>query len=346
MKVCVFGAGAVGSNIAAHLLRASTARVAIVARGPHLDAMRRRGLTLRSDADAFTVETPLATDDPGSLGPQDLVLVTLKAVSLPSCAAAIGRLLAPGGAAAFLSNGVPWWWRHGLDDAPATLPLLDPDGALWRDVGPERSLGGVIYSPNEIVEPGVVVNRARSRFVFGAPKAGPNPMLDRTVALFRAAGMEAQASADIRREIWLKLLLNAPGNPLAALTRLTAGERAEDEGLVAVASAIIREVLAVAAAEGWDLAADVDVDAAVRPAGALGGGRPSMLQDVLAGRPTEVEALLGQPAAFAKAHGLATPVVDVVLALMRGLTGRSGRAAPETCPRYQQKSGAPAPCVA
>src|SRR6476661_5011818 len=167
MKVCVFGAGAVGSNIAAHLLRAGTAEVALVARGRHLEAMRQRGLTLKSASETFTVDAPLATDDPGSLAPQDLVLVTLKTVSLTPCAPAIARLLAPGGAALFLANGIPWWWRYGRDAEPATLPLLDPEGALWRDVRPDRSLGGVIYSPNEIAEPGVVVNRARSRFVLG-----------------------------------------------------------------------------------------------------------------------------------------------------------------------------------
>jgi 2-dehydropantoate 2-reductase len=327
MKVCVFGAGAVGSNIAAHLLRAGQAEVAVVARGAHLEAMRARGLTLKSANETFTVETPLATDDPASLEPQDLVLVTLKTVSLPGSAAAIGRLIAPGGAAVFLSNGIPWWWNYGRYAEPATLPLLDPDGALWREVRPERSLAGVIYSPNEIVEPGVVANRARSRFVLGAPRSGPHPSLDRAVSLFHAAAVEAQASDDIRREIWLKLLLNAPGNPLAALTRLTAGERAEDEGLASVSAAIIREVLAIAAAEGWDLAAQVDVDAIVRPSAALAGGRPSMLQDVLAGRPTEVGALLGQPVAIARTRGVATPVLDVVLPLMRGLDRavRAGR---------------------
>lgn len=319
MKVCVFGAGAVGSHIAAKLLRAGAAETSLVARGAHLEAMRRNGLTYVGEEERFTVPVPQATDDPATLPPQDLVLVTLKAVSLPQSAAAIGRLIAPGGAAVFLLNGIPWWWRHGLDAQPATLPLLDPEGRLWSDVRPERALAGVIYSPNEITEPGVVSNRARSRFVLGAPDNRISPALENALRVFEQAGLTAERSPDIRRDIWKKLLLNAPGNPLSALTRLTAGERGEDEGLFEVGKALVREALAVAKATGWDLGDDVDVEGIVRPKGTLGGGRPSMLQDILAGRPTEVAALLEQPAAFGAEHGVATPVMDVVAPLVRGL---------------------------
>jgi 2-dehydropantoate 2-reductase len=240
----------------------------------------------------------------------------------------LDRLLAPGGIAVFLNNGIPWWWRAGHADA-APLPLLDPTGDLWRLVRPERTVGGVIYSPNEIVEPGVVAHTARNQFRLGTVDGRPAGDAQRVADLFQRAGMEAAVVPDIRREVWLKLLLNAPGNPICALTRLSAGARAADPDLAELGVTIVLEVLAVARAEGWDLEGDVDLEEFRRPPGpGRGAGRPSMLQDVLAGRPTEVESILGQVQVFAREHGVPVPAIDVVLPLMRGLdravSGRSG----------------------
>lgn len=318
MSICIYGAGAVGSHIAAKLLRAGQ-EVALVARGPHLAAMKERGLTFQGVGEAFTVPVPVATDDPATLPAQDIVVVTLKTVSLPGHAEAIASLLGPGGIAVFMNNGIPWWWE-GARENGGPLPLLDPDGSLWRLVRPERTVGGIIYSPNEIVAPGVVSHSARNRFVLGTADGRPNDDAVRVAECFGQAGMQTDLAEDIRREVWLKLLLNAPGNPLSALTRLTAGERGEDPELAGLAVSIVEEVLAVARAQGWDLADAVDRDEYRHPPKAnRGAGRPSMLQDVLAGRPTEVESILGQVQAFARRDGVAVPVIDVVLPLMRGL---------------------------
>src|SRR5687767_2899380 len=148
MKVCIFGAGAVGGHIATRLLAANADEVSVVARGAVLQAIRSRGFTLRSGGQEITARPENATDDPSTLPPQDLVVVTLKAHAVPAAAAAIARLIdARQGCAIFLLNGVPWWWRHGLSD-PGPLPLLDPDGALWTQVKPERALGCVVHQPN------------------------------------------------------------------------------------------------------------------------------------------------------------------------------------------------------
>ena len=318
MTICIYGAGAVGSHLAAKLLRAGQT-VAVVARGAHLAAMRDSGLTFRGTEETFTVPVPVATDDPASLPPQDFVVVTLKTVAHPEHAGRIAALLSPGGTAAFLCNGIPWWWTAGRPDA-APMPLLDPDAALWREVGPERTVAGVIYSPNELVAPGVVVHSARHRLVFGAPLPGSHDRAVALAGLMGQAGMGAEVAPDIRREVWRKLLLNAPGNPLCALTRLTAGQRFADPDLVELGIRIVAEVVAVAAADGCDLQAEVDLNALrATPAARWGTGRPSMLQDVLAGRPMEVESILGQTAAFARRLGIATPTIDVVLPLLRGL---------------------------
>ncbi|WP_395453762.1 ketopantoate reductase family protein (plasmid) [Azospirillum melinis] len=327
-RICIFGAGAVGSHVAAKLLHAGVPGVGVVARGPHLAAMRGHGLTFRSDREEFRVAVPVATDDPSTLPPQDVVVVTLKAPALPPAAGALARLLAPGGVAVFLLNGIPWWWNHGLregglPEGGGPLPLLDPDAALWRNVGPARALGGVVMSPNEIVEPGVVVHGAHSRFTIGEPDGGDSPRARGLVELFTGAGMPALLSTDIRTDIWRKLLVNAPGNPLAALTRLSAKDRAADPELAELGRRIAGEVAGTARALGYDLpphgdAADPMADSMVWAA-TRSETRPSMLQDVLLGRSTEVECLLGQVQAFARERSVATPVIDIVLPILRGL---------------------------
>jgi 2-dehydropantoate 2-reductase len=322
MKICIYGAGAIGGHIAARLLRADLAQVSLVARGAHLAAIQDKGLTLQEPDHAFTVALPpgRATDDSRSLPPQDLVIVTLKTGAQAAAAQALNRLLAPQGAVLFINNGIPWWWSHGLPGAQAgSLPLLDPRGDLWRELGPQRVLGGVVYSPNEVAAPGVIAHRSPlNRYLLGEPAGGASARLREIAELFTASGLPAELPSDVRRAVWRKLLLNASANTLSALTQLPNGMRADDAGLRAVAAGIVNEVLDVAAHAGWDLRDEIDVAALVADA-SKPDARPSMLQDVMLRRPLEVEALLGQPQAFARAAGLATPYIDVVLPLLRGL---------------------------
>ena len=327
MKVCIFGAGAVGGHLAARLLAAKADEVAVVARGTMLQAIRSRGLTLRSGGKQISVEVPVATDDPSTLPPQDLIAVALKAHALPAAAAAITKLLAPGGCAIFMLNGIPWWWRHGLPGAGGTLPLLDPDGALWNQVSPERALGCVIHSPNDSVEPGVISHSGPNYLILGEPDNSASARLKAAAEMFGRGGIEIKLADDLRREIWRKLAQNASGNTLAALTRLTLPQLGAEPELRELMVGVMRETLAVAAALGWDLRAEIDVDkVAQRAAGRDAGVRSSMLQDTLQKRPLEADALLGQTQAFAREAGAAVPVIDIVLPLLRGLD-RAQRAA-------------------
>jgi 2-dehydropantoate 2-reductase len=317
MKVCVFGAGAVGGHIATRLLAAQADDIALVARGSTLAAMRERGLKLRSGDGEIAAVPKVVTDDPSSLPPQDVVLVTLKAHAVPGAAAAISRLLAPQGCAVFFLNGIPWWWRHGLPGAGGTLPLLDPEGALWGQVRPERALGCVVHSPNEVTEPAVIVHTGPNHFILGEPDRTQSARLESVAGVLRRGGLDARISADLRRDVLLKLMNNASGNTIAALSRTDLGGLGADDGLRALSVAVINEALAVSAALGWDLRQEVDAE------GLAGRGkpgqRPSMLQDVLQGRAIEVEALLGQVQAFAREKGVAVPTIDVILPLLRGL---------------------------
>ena len=320
MKVCIFGAGAVGGHIATRLINANAKEdeISIVARGAMLKAIRERGLTLRSNGkEEFHVKPKIVTDDPSTLPPQDVVLVTVKAHALSAAAPALGKLIAPDGAAIFLLNGIPWWWRHGQAGAKGTLPLLDPDGALWRDVKPERTLGCVVLSPNDMVEPGVIVHTGAHKLVIGEPDNTTTPRVQAAFDMIKRGGMDAQISNDLRKDIWQKLCLNASGNTVTAMTRNDLAQVGADDGLVTVSVNVMKETLAVAAAQGWDLRAETDCETAARRG--RPGQRTSMMQDALAGRSMECEALMGQTQAFARELGIATPTIDVMLPLLRGL---------------------------
>ncbi|MGZ8269200.1 MAG: ketopantoate reductase family protein [Burkholderiales bacterium] len=325
MKVCVFGAGAVGGHLAARLSAANHAEVSVVARGAQLQAIAERGLLLKSRGQEIRGEPARATDDPTSLPPQDVVLVTMKAHVLPPLADAIARVAAPHGSVVFFLNGIPWWWRHGASGPRGPLPLLDPEGALWTKLR-ERTLGCVVYSPNDLEAPGVIVHSGGNRYVMGEPDGTASARLKAVVDLFCRSGLPAEVSPDVRREIWRKLMSNASTNPLAALTRLGISDIGADEELRAVSIALKNETLAVAAAIGWDLREEMDVEKHARRAVSPGAPRPSMLQDALQGKPLEVEAHLGQTQAFAREAGVPVPCIDVVLPILRGLD-RSLRAA-------------------
>lgn len=327
MKICIFGAGAVGGHVATRLANAGHAEVSLVARGAHLAAIQAKGLTLNNDAgESWHARIRQATDKPDTLPPQDVVLVTLKACALPAQAETIGHLLKPGGAAVFMNNGIPWWWNQGADhdggQGDGSLPLLDPEGGLWSSVRPDRALGAVVYSSNEIESPGVITHRGakRNRFVLGGPRKlgeAQRTRLAEVEALFKASGLPAEVPEDLYREIWHKLLVNTAGNPISALTRLSTAQRALDPELHQVSRGVATEIAEIARVMGWPISPD-----AVTAALDVGKGlniRPSMLQDVLLNRPMEVEALLGQPQRFAREYGILTPYIDVLVPLLRGL---------------------------
>jgi 2-dehydropantoate 2-reductase len=317
MRACIYGAGAIGGHVGVRLIAAQAAEVAVVARGSQLAAIRARGLTLRRGGKDTTVTPAAATDDPATLPPQDLVIVTLKAYAVPGEAGRIARLLAPDAAALFILNGLPWWWNYGLPSDGGALELLDPGGALWTGLGPQRALGCVVYSSNTITAPGMVTHDGGNQWLLGEPDGSDSARLRETVALFKKAGLGTEASRDLRRDIWHKLVLNAGFNPLCALTRRTTGGVVGDRELAATAKGIIEEILAVAAALGCDIRREVDAASLLQSGG--GNWRPSMLQDVDRGRPIEVEAILGQVHEFARTAGIKTPAIESVLPRLRAL---------------------------
>lgn len=318
MKVCIFGAGAVGGHLAARLIAAGKDQVSLIARGPHLEAIKKHGIRLHRGDEVFAGHPFAATDDPDTLEPQDVVIVTLKAQALPAAAATIKRLLAKDGIAVFAINGLPWWWNHGVNENAGHLPLLDPAAELWNLLR-QDTLGCVIYSPNEVTEPGVILGAPGDRWVLGEPDNSDSERLHRVVTLFERAGIQGVASTDVRKNVWQKLVINVGLNPVAALSRLPTVVMTSTQGMKDQMKALMRETLAVARASGYDLADSLDLDELVTPKKRPGSHRASMFQDVLAGRSLESEAILGQLVALAHQLSVPVPKCEIVLELIRGL---------------------------
>jgi 2-dehydropantoate 2-reductase len=319
MKVCIYGAGAVGGHLAARLCAAGKHEISVIARGPQLEAIRQRGLTVSRGEEVHSGRPQHATDDPSTLSPQDVVIVALKAQALPDAAASIEALLAPDGVAVFATNGIPWWWHKGISVPQTPLFPLDPQGELWNRLG-DKTLGCVIYSPNEVIEPGVIRSAPKDRWMLGEPDGSESERLSRVEDIFQTAGIRGVATTDLRYEIWYKLLINCALNPVAALTRLPTPLMNKNPHIIALRKAVMLEVTDIALACGTDLRGKIDLDELCTPTKRSGSNRASMLQDVLAGRSLEHEAILGIAVDLAQEHGVSAPRCELMLGLMRGLS--------------------------
>ncbi|MDH3715052.1 MAG: 2-dehydropantoate 2-reductase [Gammaproteobacteria bacterium] len=314
MRVNVFGAGAVGGNIAARLAAAGNP-ISVVARGESLAAMRRDGILVHAGSNTIHAEVE-ASDDPRDLGAQDVVIVTVKATSPARLAASLAPLVGPDTDVVFAQNGIPWWYRMGLSagrPAPPELGFLDPGGELERLIAAEHIIGGVIYSSNEVTAPGVVVNETPGRNILHLGRADDrsDERLDALRAMLERAGINAPRIDDIRQAIWGKLVVNMSLSVLCLLTGRKATVVREDERLADVFLAIAAEALGIAAAHGIDTRGLDPRSFLVNPPDHL----PSIRQDYDRGRALELDALVLAPQAFGRAAGIETPHLDTIAAL-------------------------------
>lgn len=315
MKICVFGAGAIGGYMGAKLAQAG-AEVSLVARGPHLAAMQANGLRLIEEGGEVTVPVR-AEEDPAALGVQDYVIVTLKAHSVPPVVARMQPLIGPETTIVSGVNGVPWWYFHGVggDLEGTRLASVDPGNVQWDGFGPDRVLGCVVYPAAEVVEPGVVKHIEGNRFSLGEPDGSKS---ERALALSKtlsAAGLKAPVRPRLRDEIWVKLWGNLSFNPISALTHATLDVVCTDPGTRSVARAMMVEAQEIA--ERLGVKFPIDVDRRIDGGAAVGAHRTSMLQDLDAGRPMEIDALVGSVQELGRVVGVATPTIDMVLALVQ-----------------------------
>lgn len=313
MKVCIYGAGAIGGYMAVALADGG-ADVSLVARGPHLAAIRQNGLSLHIGGETRNIAVA-ASDNPADLGPQDYVIVALKAHSVPAVADRMTALFHDRTAVVTAVNGVPWWYFHGLEGplAGTRLESVDPGGAQWRGIGPERAIGCVVYPACEVTEPGIVRHIEGDRFTLGEPSGEKSDRVSALAEAMRAGGLKAPVKPRIRDEIWVKLWGNLSFNPISALTGATLEQICADPGTRAVAKAMMLEGQAIGEKLGVRFA--IDVEKRIDGAAAVGAHKTSMLQDLERGRAMEIDALVTAVQELGRLTETPTPTIDSVLAL-------------------------------
>ena len=317
MKFCIYGAGAVGGLIAGWLAR-SGQTVCVVARGSHLDAIRRDGLRIRDRATGAVESFRIAADsDPAKLGPQDYVIVAVKGQSLTGVSENISFLCSGKTTVVTAMNGVPWWFfdRLKFSDGKQRLESLDPGGKLAGAMPTERIVGCVIHLAASTPEPGLISHNMGNRMIIGEPGGKNTARTSQLAEALKKAGFEVAISDFIEQAFWVKLLGNVSFNPVSALTGSTADRLIEDRQVKAYMVEIMREVLAIGRAVGVD--ADIDPEARIDMARALGKFKTSMLQDLEAGKALEIDGLLAGTLEIAAKAGVRAPYTESLFGLIR-----------------------------
>jgi len=321
VKIAVVGAGAIGAYVGAALARGG-ADVHLIARGEHLAAMRRDGVTVRSPRGDFRAH-PHATDDPAEVGPADIVFLGLKAYSYAGAGDLLRPLLRPGTGVVAAQNGIPWWYFHGLPGPyeGRRVEAVDPGGAVSAVIPPAQAIGCVVYSSTEIESPGVIRHVEGTRYSIGEPDGS---ISDRCIAFSQAmvaGGLKCPIEKDLRSDIWLKLMGNVAFNPISVLTGATMGEIAAHPGTRELVLGMMRETAAIAASLGNP--PRISVERRFEGAARVGDHKTSMLMDFEAGKPLESDALLKAPVELARLAGVPAPNLETVNALIDLLTQNS-----------------------
>jgi 2-dehydropantoate 2-reductase len=326
LRVAVVGAGAIGAYVGAALTRGGS-EVVLIARGPHLKAMQEHGVRVHSPRGDFAAH-PRATDDLAAIQGADVVLVTLKAHSLPALAPRLGELLAGSQTVVIAAqNGIPFWYFQGLPAPWNTwsLETVDPGGRIAEAIGPERAIGCVIYCSTEIEAPGVIRHSEGTRFTIGEPDGSLSERCRRISEAFIAGGLKCPVEADLREQLWVKLLGNAAFNPMSALTRATMAQLGALPETHAVLKAVMEEVAAVATALGVRLSVSVEkrLEGGIR----VGDHKTSMLQDLEAHRRLELECIVGAVVELADRLGIPVPHTRTLYACTKLLDQVAARVA-------------------
>jgi 2-dehydropantoate 2-reductase len=315
MKVCIYGAGAIGGWLGVKLARAGC-EVSVVARGATLEALRAHGLRLQQGEE--TLGAPVqASAAPAELGVQDLVVVAVKAPSMPDVAKQIRPLLGPDTMVLTAMNGVPWWFFQGFGGAYAgtRLNAVDPDGAIAEAVPAKHIIGCVVHASCSLRAPGWVQHHFGNRLIVGEPSGEKTPRVQELVTLLEKAGFETALSEQIQKDAWYKLWGNMTVNPVSALTGATTDRILDDELVRGFISAVMLEAREIGARVGIPIAqTPQDRHQVTRKLGAF---KTSMLQDVEAGKPVELDALVTVVREMGQLTGVPTPFTDALLGLSR-----------------------------
>jgi len=315
MKICIVGAGAIGGTLAARLEQAGE-EVSVIARGPHLAAIHESGLLYRTPETAFTTH-PAASDNPDDFGPQDFVILTVKAPSLPGIAPALAPLIGPETSVVAAMNGIPWWFCDALPEPlkGRSLETVDPGGVQWDKIGPERIIGCVVYPAAEVIEPGVIKHIEGNRFSLGEPSGEKTDRVQALAGELQKGGLRVPIRPRIRDEMWVKLWGNLSFNPISALTGATLEQMCTEPDTRALIKAMMLEAQEVGEKIGVKF--PVDVEKRIEGGKAVGAHKTSMLQDLERGRPMEIDALVAAVSEMGRMTDTPTPNLDGVLALVK-----------------------------
>jgi 2-dehydropantoate 2-reductase len=314
MKICVFGAGAIGGQLGATLAMAGK-DVSLIARGPHLEAMQSNGLRLIDPEGTEHTVKVAASDRPADFGPQDYVFLSTKAYAAADAVEAMQPLLGPDTCVITASNGMPWWYFHKMPGPweGRRISMVDPADAQWNGIGPDRVLGTVLWVSSEVPEPGMVRHTFGNRMPLGEPDGSNSYRVTALAEILNDAGMKSPVRSDIRSEIWLKLWGNSAFNPVSVLTEGTLHDLATDPGVRPVIKQIMTETQAVAEALG--ITFPVNADTRIKMAGDVGAHPTSTLQDLRAGKPLELDALVGAVVEVAKMVDVPAPTLEMIFGL-------------------------------
>ncbi len=327
MRIAIVGAGAIGGYLGARLALAGE-EVTLIARGANLAVIRRDGLTLvHPDGRREIARPALATDDMAAAGPHDVVVAAVKAHQLAAVASGMRALYGPATAVVTAQNGIPWWYfyRHGGPFDGRRIAAVDPDGVIAASIEIDRVIGCVVYPAAELGAPGVVRHIEGNRFTLGEPDGARTERIQALAAAFIRAGLKAPVRANIRDEIWVKLWGNLAFNPISALTRATLDRIVAYPPTRALAAAMMAEAQAIA--ERLGVTFGITIEQRIRAAETVGAHKTSMLQDIEAGRATEIDALVGAVIELGQMVGVATPHLDTVYAAVKLLEQQPPKAA-------------------
>jgi len=316
MKICVYGAGAIGGHILGRLAAKGEAEVSVVARGDTLAALRTKGIRVETPRGEIAGRVR-ASDDPASLGKQDAVIVAVKAPALPAVALGLPALIGPETSVAFVMNGLPWWYLHGaggpLDGT--RLARIDPGDALLNTIGIARTIGGVIYGGCDAIAPGVVrVEAPQTRLILGHPDDRTSPALEALAAALSAEDFIVEASPNIRRDVWAKLQVNITSGLFACLTDKSIRDAYEEPLCQAAVRSLVDETVALAAALGC--VTGFNMDRLSRQAGGQQ-RKTSIALDLELHRPIEFDAMFGAPLELARLLNVPVPIFDLLAGMLK-----------------------------
>lgn len=315
MRICIYGAGAIGGYLGVQLALAGE-DVTLIARGAHLEAMQKNGLKLKIDGEE-RVAHPKSTDDPAQAGIQDTIIITLKAPSVPQIVDSLHPMMDAQTSVVTAVNGIPWWYFYELDSPWRNhlLKSVDPHGRQWEKIGAARAIGCVVYPACEVIAPGIIEHVQGNRFSLGEPNGLKTPRVQQLSKVLIRAGFKAPVRPQIRNEIWVKLWGNLCFNPISALTHATLDTIGTEAGTRKIARTMMLEAQSIGEKLGVQFG--VDVDQRIAGAVAVGSHKTSMLQDLERGRAMEIDALLTVVQEMGQLVEVPTPTIDLVLALVQ-----------------------------